>query len=55
MLAAQLARDERDERREHSPLIAADDAVPVDTTELDLDGVVDQIVTLVVEAREIEA
>ena len=55
VLAAQLARDERDERREHSPLVAANDAVPVDTSELDLDGVVDQILTLVVEAREIEA
>ena len=54
VLAAQLARDERDERREHSPLIAANDAVPVDTSELDFDAVVDQIETLVVEAREIE-
>jgi cytidylate kinase len=55
VLAAQLARDERDERREHSPLIAANDAVPVDTSELDLEGVIGQILTLVVEAREIEA
>jgi cytidylate kinase len=55
VLAAQLARDERDERREHSPLIAANDAVPVDTSELDLEGVLGQIFTLVVEAREIEA
>jgi cytidylate kinase len=55
VLAAQLERDERDERREHSPLIPANDAVPVDTSELDLDGVLDQILTLVVEAREIEA
>jgi cytidylate kinase len=54
-LRAQLERDERDERREHSPLIAANDAVPVDTSELDLEGVLDQILTLVVEAREIEA
>ena len=55
VLAAQLERDERDERREHSPLIAANDAVPVDTSELDLEGVIGQILTLVVEAREIEA
>jgi CMP/dCMP kinase len=55
VLAAQLARDERDEQREHSPLIAANDAVPVDTSELDLDGVIDQILCLVVEAREVEA
>lgn len=55
VLADQLARDERDERRAHSPLIAANDAVPVDTTTLDLEGVIGQILTLVVEAREIEA
>jgi CMP/dCMP kinase len=55
VLAAQIDRDERDERREHSPLIPANDAVPVDTSELDLEGVLDQILTLVVEAREIEA
>jgi len=55
VLAQQLDRDERDERREHSPLLAANDAVPVDTTDLDLDGVLDQILTLVIEAKEIEA
>ena len=55
VLAQQLQRDERDERREHSPLIAANDAVPVDTSELDLEGVLGQIMTLVVEAKEIEA
>jgi CMP/dCMP kinase len=54
-LQAQLERDERDERRAHSPLIAANDAVPVDTTQLDLDAVLEMIFTLVVEAREIEA
>ena len=55
VLAAQIQRDERDERREHSPLVPANDAVPVDTTELDLEGVLGQIITLVVEAREVEA
>jgi CMP/dCMP kinase len=55
VLAQQLQRDERDERREHSPLIPANDAVPVDTTELDLEEVLGQIMTLVVEAKEIEA
>jgi CMP/dCMP kinase len=55
VLAEQLQRDERDERRSHSPLIAANDAVPVDTTELDLEEVLGQIMTLVVEAKEIEA
>jgi CMP/dCMP kinase len=55
VLAEQLQRDERDERREHSPLLAANDAVPIDTTELDLEEVLDEILTLVVEAKEIEA
>jgi CMP/dCMP kinase len=55
VLEEQLERDERDERRAHSPLIAANDAVPVDTTELDLEAVIGQILTLVVEAKEIEA
>ena len=53
VLAQQIQRDERDERREHSPLVAANDAVPVDTTELDLEEVLGQIMTLVVEAKEI--
>jgi cytidylate kinase len=55
VLAQQFQRDERDERRAHSPLIPANDAVPVDTTELDLEEVLGQIMTLVVEAKEIEA
>ena len=49
-----ILRDERDRTREVSPLIAAPDAVPVDTTGLTLDQVVDQIVTLAVEAKEIQ-
>jgi CMP/dCMP kinase len=53
VLAAQLQRDERDERRAHSPLLAANDAVPVDTTDLDLEAVLGQIITLVVEAKEL--
>lgn len=55
VLAAQLERDERDERRAHSPLVPANDAVPVDTTALGLEAVLAQIMTLVVEAKEIEA
>jgi cytidylate kinase len=55
VLAQQIQRDHRDERREHSPLVPANDAVPVDTTELDLEDVLGQIMTLVVEAKEIEA
>jgi CMP/dCMP kinase len=53
VLAAQLQRDERDERRAHSPLVPANDAVPVDTTDLDLEAVLGQIITLVVEAKEL--
>jgi CMP/dCMP kinase len=49
-----ILRDERDRTREVSPLIAAPDAVPVDTTGLSLDEVVEQIVTLAVEAKEIQ-
>ena len=53
VLADQGARDERDstgERTIHEP---APGAVPVDTTGMDLDQVIEQIVTLAVEAREI--
>jgi CMP/dCMP kinase len=53
VLAGQAVRDRRDMERKHSPLAPAPDAVPVDTSDLDLDGVLDQIATLVVEAREI--
>ena len=49
VLAEQNARDERDMTREHSPLVAADDAVPVDTTELSLEQVVDRIAQLAAE------
>jgi CMP/dCMP kinase len=40
-------RDERDAGREHSPMVAADDAVEVDTTGLSIDEVVARIVALV--------
>lgn len=46
VLADQRARDDRDATREHSPLAAADDAVAVDTTGLDVDAVVARIVEL---------
>jgi CMP/dCMP kinase len=41
------ARDERDRRRDHSPMVAADDAVELDTTGLSIDEVVARIVALV--------
>jgi cytidylate kinase len=50
VLREQAIRDERDATREHSPLVAAADAVEIDTTGLDIPAVVDRIVALV-EAR----
>ncbi len=44
-------RDRHDSSREASPLVAADDAVLIDTTGMSVDGVVDAIVALVDEAR----
>jgi len=41
------ARDERDRTRDHSPMVAADDAVEVDTTGLSIDEVVGRLVALV--------
>jgi cytidylate kinase len=40
-------RDERDRSREHSPMVAANDAVEVDTTGLSIDEVVARLVALV--------
>jgi CMP/dCMP kinase len=48
-------RDRRDAERTHGPLVAAPDAVPVDTSALDLEAAIEQVLTLVVEAKEIEA
>jgi CMP/dCMP kinase len=46
--AEQVAdRDERDRTRDHSPMVAADDAVEVDTTGLSIDEVVARLVALV--------
>jgi cytidylate kinase len=53
VLADQVARDERDQTEGRSTLEPAPDAVPVDTTGLSIDEVVEQIATLVVEAQEI--
>jgi cytidylate kinase len=54
-LARQRERDARDATEGRSVHEPAPDATPVDTTGLSLDEVVDQIVTLVVEAKEIGA
>jgi cytidylate kinase len=49
VLAAQRRRDTRDSEREHGALRPAEDAVELDTSDLDLDEVVARVVTL---ARE---
>jgi len=46
VLAAQRERDERDESREHSALRPAGDAVEIDTTELELEQVVERVAAL---------
>jgi cytidylate kinase len=53
VLREQDQRDTQDMRRKHSPLAPAPDAVPVDTTDQSIDDVVDQVIVLVTEAREI--
>ncbi len=54
-LAHQRERDERDATENRSVLEPAPDAVPVDTTGLELDEVIEQIVMLATEAKEIGA
>lgn len=54
VLTEQRARDARDATGERSVTEPALDAVPVDTTGLTLDAVIEQIVTLATEAREVE-
>jgi len=51
VLRDQALRDAQDMDREHSPLMRAPGAVEVDTTGLDIDGVVERIVELVEKAR----
>jgi cytidylate kinase len=55
VLAAQRERDVRDQTAERSTLEAPKDSTPVDTTGLTLDEVIEQVVTLAVEAKEIQA
>ena len=47
-LAAELEeRDRRDMNRKHSPLVAADDAISIDTTSLSIEQVTDKVMGLV--------
>jgi cytidylate kinase len=55
VLAEQRERDRRDASANRSITEPAPDATPVDTTDLSLDDVVDQIVMLAVEAKEVGA
>lgn len=55
VLEEQRARDERDDTPGRATLTAPNDATPVDTTGLTLDEVVEQVVTLAIEAKEIQA
>jgi cytidylate kinase len=47
ILAEVVARDERDSSRKHSPLKPAEDALVIDTTELSIDEVITQVMTLI--------
>jgi|SRR5689334_17981106 len=55
ILRDQAERDERDSTADRAIFEAPHDSVPVDTTHLTLDEVIDQIATLVVEAKEVGA
>ena len=55
VLERQRQRDLRDSSANRSTLEPPNDAVPVDTTGLTLEEVVDQVVTLAIEAKEIQA
>jgi cytidylate kinase len=55
VLAAQAERDVRDSSADRSIFAAPPDTTPVDTTGLTIDEVIEQIATLVVEAKEIGA
>jgi cytidylate kinase len=55
ILADQAERDERDSSANRSIFEAPNDTTPVDTTELSLDQVIEQIATLVTEAKEVGA
>ncbi len=51
LLAQVKERDRRDSSRESSPLVAADDATVIDCSEMTIDQVMDQILTLVSKTR----
>ncbi|MFK7856609.1 MAG: (d)CMP kinase [Granulosicoccus sp.] len=48
------ARDERDSSREHAPLVAAKDALIIDSSDLSIDAVVSQILDAIPETSAVE-
>lgn len=48
------ARDERDSSREHAPLVAAKDALIIDSSDLSIDAVVSQILNAIPETSAVE-
>jgi cytidylate kinase len=46
-------RDERDSQRSVAPLVAAEDAITIDTTGLSIDAVVDEVLGLAIERFDI--
>jgi len=49
ILAAQTERDRRDTEREHGALTSAEDAVEIDTSDMAIEEVVEQIAALAAE------
>jgi cytidylate kinase len=49
--ASIIERDRRDSTRDSSPLLLADDAIELDTSDLDIDEVVAEVVRLAEERR----
>lgn len=52
ILSEIIARDYQDTHREHSPLMQAEDAILVDSSDLDLDEVIEKIVSIIEERLE---
>ena len=52
ILSEIIARDYQDTHREHSPLMQAEDAVLVDSSDLDLEEVIEKIVSIIEERLE---
>jgi len=48
------ARDERDSSREHAPLVAAKDALIIDSSDLSIDAVVSQILSAIPETSAVD-